>query len=70
MSPATIEGSPSSTSTMKPTAAPTRRITRPPLAAASLMKSATRIPSGAEKSVASPIRMSVPTRALEMPPVE
>ena len=33
---------------------------RPPVAAASLTKSATRIPSGAEKSVASPIRMSVP----------
>ena len=67
MSPATIEGIPSSTST-KPTPAPTRRIRRPPLAAASLMKSATRIPSGAEKSVASPMRMRVPTRALEMPP--
>ena len=54
----------------KPTAAPTRRIARPPLAAASLMNSATRIPRGAESSVARPMRISVPTSALEMPPVE
>ncbi len=28
------------------------------------------MPSGAEKAVARPIRISVPTRALEMPPSE
>ena len=32
------------------------------------MKRATRIPSGAEKSVARPIRISVPTSGAEIPP--
>ena len=67
MRPTTIDGTPSRMSTMKPTPFPTLPDQVPGFAT-SRMNSAVSTPSGAAMTVATPMRINVPTRALEIPP--